>query len=156
MTLLCKGKRVSFEMKNGTKVTPPPGAAMLHDPAGTHWAKCSLLIAAYTDEGLLDDDAHVPGYARAYMGRKYRMRGGHIDTPNKSLDGWQSLGEIHRIYYTRGGTRMPFRFQHPFGKKTFFSVFRGKDTATLYKQGRFYRVQLGRSCLLDDRGIVHP
>lgn len=156
MTLLCKGKRIAFDMKDGRHVAAPAGAAMLHDPVGTNWAKCSLLIASFTDTGPMEDESKAPSYARSYLGRKYRMRDGEVALPNKSLDGWTNEGEIARIWYTRGGTRMPFRFQHPFGKKTFFSLFRGKDSATLYKQGRYYRVQLGRSCLLDDRGIVHP
>ena len=156
MTLLCKGKDVSFKMKEGGTIAAPRGYGMLHDPAGTNWAKCSLLIAPFKDLGRMDDESKAPGYARSYMGRKYHLRSGEVELPNKSLEGWKNEGEIAEIFYTRGGTKMPFRFRHPFGKRTFFSIFRGNDSATLYKQGRYYRVQLGRSCLLDDRGIVHP
>lgn len=153
--LVSKGTRVGFDLKDGEEIDAPAGYGMLHDPTGHHWARCSLLIAPFRRGTVVDPD-EVPSYAKAYLGRKYRPHVGEVTLPNKSLNGWERLGEVGRIWYTRGGTKAPFRFQHPIGKKTAFSIFRGKDTATLYRQGRYYRVQLGRGCVLDDRGIVHP
>jgi hypothetical protein len=153
--LVTKGTRVGFDMEDGQEINAPPGYGMLHDPTGKSWARCSLLIAPFRRGGLAQED-EVPSYARAYLGRRYRPRIGDVVLPEKSLVGWDRLGRVSRIWYTRGGSKAPFRFQHPIGKKTIFSIFRGKDQATLYKKGRYYRVQLGRACVLDDRGIVHP
>jgi hypothetical protein len=155
LTLLCKGTAVSFEMQEGGTVVAGRAKGMFHDPTGRDWAKCSLLIAPYRMEGYAEDD-DVPGYARAYKGRNHRMRHVSLELPDKGLDGWSNEGQIKKLWYTRDGTKRPGRYYHPIGKKTVFSIFRGKDAATLYQKGVYYRVQLGRACLLDDRGIVYP
>ena len=154
--LIAKADALLFEMADGFDIAPPLRDYLLHDPDGEVWPKCSLLVGSFKKgRGVVEDDAK----AKAYFGRQYTMHEGRIELPPRSLNEWSSLGEVERIFYERKGTRAPGRYKHPFGKSLvgrLLSLFRGKDKATLYENGRWLRLELPKGCVVNDLGFVHP
>ena len=133
---------------------------MIHDPSGRLWPKCSLLIAPL---GRSSRDATPEEYEGApayFLGRHHRGRVTELDFPNRS-NGWTEVGQVGRIDYVRGGTKAPGGFRHEVNRpRGIFKVVHllrgGKAPVTLRKQGKFYRLDLPRGCIVDDRGIVYP
>lgn len=153
--LIVKGQKCSFDMKDGGSVTG--AGAMMHDSTGRYWSKCSLLFGTFQRGNRRVPDSEMKGAPRNYLGRTHQGNYGSVNLPPKALSEWEHVGEVKEIWYTRTGKKAPFRFRHPFGKKsTVLSFFKGVGHAQLYKCGRFYRLQLGKNCILDDRGICWP
>jgi hypothetical protein len=151
--LVCKGNRVKFVLKDGTKISAR--GSMLHDPSGRYWAKCSLLIVSFQRSGRLATDDERAGAPREYLGRTHQARVGSVSLPPKPLSEWELVGELDEILYVRPGRKAPGSFFHKFGGRRIETFWR-KGKARLYKLGRSYRVELGHRCLADDRGIVTP
>ena len=155
--LIAKGFDVLFEMHDGRDVLPHPEAAMLHDPEGSLWPKCSLLVMRFThsDAPYDADDSE----AVDYFGKGHELHRGVVDTPPSDLCQWHRVGFVRRIWYYRDGTRYPGDFKHTFGKRSLASLFRSGD-AVLYSRGtgkeKAYRLELPEWCRLDDRGILAP
>jgi hypothetical protein len=149
--IIAKGYAVSFEMKDGSDVDAPRSAAMLHDEKGKHWPKCSMLIMPFRKGGAA---VEMTGDEADYFGGDYDARQGSVTLPPKPLSEWTCLGEVHKIFYERPGKHRGL-FKHEFGKRRLVGLFKtGK--ATLYKRGSALRLELGKSCIADARGIVRP
>lgn len=143
--LIAKGFRVIFKMKGGKTVKPPAGYAMLHDEDGRDWPRCSSIVIPIRVAGGPVKDAK----ARAYFG--HLPAAGRAVLPPRSLSEWTRVGEIDEVLYTRRRPRgLPASHQsdyyHPIEK----------GTATLYRRGRWYRMELGSGCQWNWRGIIKP
>jgi hypothetical protein len=76
--------------------------------------------------------------------------------PPRALDEWERVEEVTRIEYRRSGTKAPGDFFHKFGDGRWFRAFIPGKLPTLYRRGSIYRLELGKGCAWDDRGISHP
>jgi hypothetical protein len=145
---------------HGKKRLLCPRGAMIHDPSGKHWPKCSLLIAPMGRGGRKAKPEEYEGAPKHYLGRTYQAKIVELEFPSASGD-WETIGKIDRIDYVRGGTKAPGGFTHkmnaPRGvyKVTHF-LKGGRADVTLRKSGSYYRLDFPRGCILDDRGIVYP
>jgi hypothetical protein len=159
--LIVKGTRVAFEMTEGGEVVVRPRCGMMHDPQGSSWGKCSLLVGPFNtgrSEPLLEVAAASLKSAQQYFGRNYVVREGSVELPPRALSGWERLGPVDRIWYTRGGTKYPGPFKHPFGRPGVLTrLFKGAGKKPiLYTRGAFLRLEMQSGCMLDDRGILFP
>lgn len=81
--------------------------------------------------------------ARSYFGPNYQATIAVVDVPSGT---WKSVGKVVQIFYQRPG-KYSGRYFHPF--KAGFAP-------ELFKQGRFYKLELANGCIVDDRGYVFP
>lgn len=151
--LIAKGYGVV--LKRDKKTFRPPGA-ILHDPSGTDWPKCSVLIGSFT-RGKRSEVSSKP--AVEYF--NYVPRGGAFRLPARDLKAWKSLGEITYIEYTRPGDKefegeSNLRYDHNFAKVGSGFLTSGKHYPKLYRLGRLYRLELGAGCVINWRGFVSP
>jgi hypothetical protein len=154
--LILKGQHVVFELgRKRVRV-----GAMLHDPEGVSWPECSFLCGPYRSGGRDATDDELKGAPRDYFGRGYKARVGKIELPLRSLDAWEFVGDVTKIYYTRPGTKAPGRFVHkinsPRGFWQVLHFLKGRGEAKLYKRGKFFRLEFSSGCIADDRGIAYP
>lgn len=156
--LICMGREVEFVLKDGREIKAKQTRdGMLRDPSGTYWPKCSLLIAPF------ENGTEASKQAGNYFGRDAEVFEGRVDLPPQSLGEWQELGEVREIFYDRAGTKHPGFFRHEFHKprgmyKLVFLI-KGraaKEPAVLYQHGDYFRLDLPKGCVVDDRGIVVP
>jgi hypothetical protein len=151
--LIAKGDSLLFELANGKDVAPPLRDALLHDPKGEAWPRCSVLVGPFRKgRRVVEDDDD----ARTYFGREYRMLEGSATLPPTGLQSWKRVGEVERIFYRRKGTRAPGRYQHTFGKGVLLRLFKGKGKATLYRHKRWLRLELPGNCTVNWAGFVYP
>lgn len=151
--ILVKGTRVVFDLKDGRSIHAPARAGMLHDPDGSDWKRCSVLVGPFarTREAIEDKKA------THYFGRNYQARACRISLPPKPLsDGWKPIGPLERIWYTRPGTKYPGPFQHKFKRGWLRAIFGLKKRAIVYRRSGWYRIEMPDGCTLDDRGFVSP
>jgi hypothetical protein len=152
---IVKGRSCLFEMVDGSDVRCSGG--MIHDPSGRRWPRRSVLCGPFRSRTRKATDDEYTGAARHYLGGSYGASIGRVDMPPKALGAWDYLGEVDRIYYTRTGRRNPGRYQHQFNKSTALAViFKGRGKVRLYRRGRFVRLELPPSAILDSRGYVWP
>ena len=153
--LTLKGTSVAFELVDGREIDAP-GKGMLHDATGREWPARSVLVGPFKRGRATKD---VSEDARDYLGRTYTIKQGNAKTEivPRGLWSWERVGEVARIYYTRGGTKYPGRFQHPFNKRSSLAVLvKGKGKVTLYQWRGWYRLELPKGAILDSRGFVWP
>jgi hypothetical protein len=151
--LIKKGRACHFIMKEGRGYHA--GGSMLHDPSGRWWPRNSVLCGPFKRQAT-KSDVEMTTEGRHYLGKRQAVAY-VIDTPSKALGGWQYLGEIEEIRYTRTGRKKPGRYYHVYNKPgALFTMLKGKGKARLYRLGRYYRVELPRSAVLDARGFVYP
>jgi hypothetical protein len=152
--LIAKGRSCLFEMVDGSDVRCSGG--MLHDPSGRWWPKKSVLCGPFRQRMRPVDDDEYDGDAKHYLGSSHKASIGSIDTPPKPLAGWDYLGEVDRIFYTRTGRKNPGRYQHKFNGKGFTTLIKGNGRVRLYRRGRYCRLELPRGAILDSRGFLWP
>jgi hypothetical protein len=145
------GYRSDLHLKDGDWRKPP--GPMLYDPSGRAWPSCSLLFASFTKGGLERDP---PSDAVDFYGRRYEVHRGTISMPTRDLGAWRKIGPVEELEYTRPGTKAPGDFGHLFGKRRWQTLYKASCFPVLYVLGRAYRLELGRGCVVDERGIVHP
>jgi hypothetical protein len=138
MTIIVKGEKVVFRMKDGSQVRPPAGYGMIHDPDGKQLPKCVVFVGPVKRT---QQPVESKGAAKAYFG-KLQLRKAIIARPGGS---WKPIGECVEILYVRKG-RYAGSYFHPFKK---FSP-------VLSRCGRYYRLELRNGCIVDDRGFVFP
>lgn len=143
----------------GKRMVSPRGS-MIHDPSGRAWPKCSLLIAPGGRGSRAAKPEEYEGAPKNFLGRQHRAKIRELEFPAASGE-WTVVGQVTRIDYVRGGTKAPGGFQHSVNKprgvyKIVHLLKGGKAPVTLRKNGRFYRLDLPRGCIVDDRGIVYP
>lgn len=151
-----KGTSVWFKLEDGKRVSAPRGAALLHDPSGKQWNKCSALVAPFRTNVRPATEAEMKGAPSEYLGRSYRASVGTLEVPPRRLSEWERIGVVKEIRYTRGGTKAPGKFFHPFNKRVLMFAFTAGDRAVLYRRGNAMRLEMGSGCIWDDRGIVRP
>lgn len=149
--IAAKGYDVSVVLVGGKTVKAPRGAALLHDEDGAAWPRCSALIALFrtTREPL----GATPQWVRGYFGAAHTLRRGSVVLPPRSLSGWTLVGRCESVDYRREGVHAD-EYTHPFGE-------RGGATwltrhPKLFRLGRDLRIELGRGCVWNWRGIVRP
>jgi hypothetical protein len=156
------GTCVTFVLKDGGEIDARKRDALLYDPSGRYWPRCSLLVAGFDRGGGVARDATKE--ARAFYGRSATIRAGTLEmVPPLDLSAWARLGPLESIFYERRGTKAPGYFRHEFNKprglwKLIFAI-KGrsvKQPAVLYNLRSLYRVELPEGCIVDDRGIVAP
>lgn len=157
--MICLGTRVSLVLPGG-EVRRRRGS-LLYDPAGKDWPRCSLLVAPFERSGA--DAGRVPAFARKWFGEEYEPSRGSVRLPERDLSAWHSIGEVERLYFTRGGD-VPEEegvspdMDHPFGSAGVFgrALFLGGAKPVAYVLGDATRVELGSGCALTRRGIERP
>lgn len=146
--LIARGHDVSFVMADGRDIEV--SGALLHDSSGKAWPKCSALIATFKRGPAVEMDAE----SKDYFGRGYDAHEGRVELPPRDLKAWKLVGEVKKIFYERTG-RHHGLFQHEMGKRRLWAFFKS-GKATLYRLGRAYRLELGKGCIWDSRGLVFP
>jgi hypothetical protein len=149
---MCDGRRIK------------PGGTMMHDPSGKAWPAKSLLIGPFRagTHGRVPDE-HYEGAPEYYLGRGYRARYGTVRLPPRALRRWQFVGYVSRggpedgeIRYHRRGSRAPGGFYHPWNRRSLMTLIHGHGRVRLYRLGSFYRLEMPRGAVVDDRGFVWP
>jgi hypothetical protein len=152
--LICKGTEVLIELVGGGDVL---GEALLHDPTGKWWPSRSCLIGSFDKFPAAAKPKEAPKEAAQYLGRSYVIRAGSVALPPRAIGQWDKIGQVEAIYYRRQGTKARGRFRHRFNQGLSLSaLIKGEGKATLYQHGRWYRLELPRTAILDDRGFVWP
>jgi hypothetical protein len=152
MTLICKGTSSSFSLQEGRKrVGAPRGAALLHDPSGAAWPKCSVLFMSFNRTAETVTMTKDAGY---YLGEDYEARKGKCTLPPRALAEWETIGLVKMIWYTRTGIYAPGRYKHPFGVERKL-LFRG-DLPMLRRYEQSMRLDLASGCVVNYRGFVWP
>jgi hypothetical protein len=144
--LIAKGYGVRFVMEHGS-VRPARTHALLHDPSGRVWPKCSGLVSPFRKTGDEINDSTAKSYFGLFSDAPRR---GILVMPPRALSEWRFSGYVEEIEYSRfrpDGLRSSHRddYFHPF-----------KGDALLYRRGGLFRIELGRGCLWNWRGIVRP
>jgi hypothetical protein len=139
--LMVKGYAVRLVLANGKSLRA--GGAMMHDPGGRDWPRCSVLIGSFTRGSEPVSDLGT----RQYYGPGYQARKGSANVPDsKAIDSWRLVGEASQIFYKRTGNIYGGQlFRHKFSRPV-----------RIYKQGRWTRLELGTFCSLGPRGFVSP
>jgi hypothetical protein len=149
--LIAKGYRAGFRLVGKKTIfAPPRGAAMLHDPSGRDWPRCSVLFASFSRSGSSLGRSNPT--AVEYFG--YDPKAGSLTVPPKTLSDWKYLGEVEYIRYDRPGTKYKGRYDHHFKGTGWFGF--KSSFPRLYRRGRVYRLDLGSGCDISWRGFVFP
>jgi len=151
--LTAKGYEVAFRKRskgkaNGRIIRPPKSFALAHDPSGSDWPRCGLLVLPFRRLG--DDVSYKP--AEEYFG--YDPQGGACRVPPKDLKHWHFVSEIDGIDYWRPGIDYEGDYEHYF--KARGHLFGPKEKPLLFRIGKVYRLELGSGCVVNWRGIVTP
>lgn len=155
--LIVKGSRVSFDLVDGRKLDAPSESGMMHDPTGTSWPKCSVLVAPFAKGTRVASSKE----SESYFGSDYQSHQGSVDLPERSLKGWEKVGDLKEVWYRRQGGRFlkpngrPDDFRHAF-HKGLAALFGKKKSAVLYRKGPLFRIEMRRGCVLNFRGFVSP
>lgn len=157
--LTVKGTRIRLHMAEGGPLIRPRGA-MMHDPTGKAWPKNSLLLGPFKKEGKPVNPRNYEGAPKEYLGRNYNPKEGSVNLPPKGLAAWEDVGVVERIDYVRPGSKAPGRYTHKFntprGVYHILHAVKGKRRVMLRRCGQFYRLDLGKGAIADDRGIAFP
>lgn len=156
--LIAKGYRVALHKAGRTRKFKrlPVRYAILHDPDGTDWPKCSVLIAPFTRSGIPDVENKD-----AFDYFNYQPRGGHFTLPPKRLGEWQRIEEIDAITYIRPGDKeglgKNLSYGHEFTNEGGWFIFKKEiGYPVLYKRGHAYRLEFPSGCVISWRGFVFP
>jgi len=127
----------------GNPIVIPSGYGLVFDPSGRSLDRSSLYVGPIvtTDERV----EKLPPFAKDWFGSDYEARKAHVDIPSS---GWDSHAHVVAITYFRpGGDRRGYSddWFHEFSRPV-----------SLFKQGRWYRMDLGRGCKITWRGIERP
>jgi hypothetical protein len=156
--IVVKGTHVAFDLKGRSHDRERPdivcraSLGLMRDPEGMRWPRCSALIGPFGKGGPVVESA----YARKWVGKGVTTRQGSVALPPKDLSAWKTLGEVETLYYLRPGTRAPGMYRHAFNKDVLSRLVFGRRKVMLRKHGRFYRLDMGDRCTIDDRGFVFP
>ena len=151
--LAVKAHEVRFELVSGRLVRAPKRDGMIHDEDSASWPRCSVLVGPYVRG---TRDAHLDGKAKRYYGPGYQGQSSEITLPPRDLGDWTELGQVRRIFYVRAGNIFGgTRFKHKFKAKVLDWLFRRKP-ATLYRHGKWLRLELPGGCVVNWRGFVAP
>jgi hypothetical protein len=153
--MLCRGTRVILELTEGRDIKPPAGYGLLHDTEGKEWPKNVVLLGPFRRGGKTEE---VPSRVRYYLGRTHIIHQGHAATESlpRELSAWKEVGKLRVLYYCRGGTKGPGCAHHKLNKSIIDRLLHGRGTVTVYKHGRWYRLQFPRNARMDDRGFLYP
>jgi hypothetical protein len=162
--LITKGFRVSFVLTSGKTIRPPASYALMHDEDGADWPYCSGLVAPLkttSKQPVRSEKAALYFGYEPYRGTALIPSG-----DDRRLSSWKKVGDVAEILYTRrrsGGAPASHKgdYYHSIRQKKpgiLAAVLRlGLPAgATLYRQGRLYRIELARGCVWNWRGIVSP
>jgi hypothetical protein len=149
--LIAVGWSVRIPLLEGGTATGAPHAALLHDPTGRHWSKCSGLVTTITKRGEACDDER----ALKYLGTTAHQ--GTAALPPRDLGAWKMIGHAASILYSRHGKNAG-KYEHEFGQHRVagFVVGVSDSGPRVYARGAALRIELGAGCVWDERGIVAP
>lgn len=160
MSLVSLGRRVALIMADGSLSKPRSQAAILYDPSGMYWPRCSVLVCSFVRNGTT---MKLDGFTKDWFGRDYDLREGSANLPPRDLARWREVGAVAKILYTRGsGDRRPAKaagdYEHQFGGKSIFDIFTftRPELPILYRYGAALRLELGKRCHVTGRGFVAP
>ena len=146
MTILVKGGEVDLILVDdeenylsGNTIVLPAGYGMCHDESGRNLPKCSLFFGPI--QTTAERVSKLPKNAAQYFGGDYEGLKARIDVPSGK---WNSVGRVKEILYYRPG-RYEGDWRHEF-----------EVPVALFRQGRWYRMQLPRGCVVTWRGIEKP
>lgn len=137
-----KGRRVAFEMEGGRIHTLPPSYGMIHDPTGKFFPKCHVFFGPYQRT---ETPVSKTSLETAYYGSNYPGKEARLELPRGP---WRIVGNVVQIFYWRPG-RHEGAYFHPFATQT-------QRPLQLAQSGRFYRLSLPESCVVNERGFVWP
>lgn len=144
-------QKVAVKLVGVRKRVYLPGAG-LHDETGRYWPKCSVLISSFNK---LDTPVDPNDEAADYFGADFETLEGRVTLPPKAISEWKEVGEIEVLFYVRDGLYAPGGYHHAIGKRRMWNLWRSGE-AFLYRYGGAHRVELGKGCIVDSRGVVHP
>jgi hypothetical protein len=154
VSLIVKGKSVSFDLIDGSKVDAPAAWGMIHDPTGRKWKRTSVLVMPFEKLG---EETEGDSHSQDYLGRTHLTRVGDVRLPPKSFGDWKLEGEVSEIWYVRTGRKYGGkRFRHRFNAPSLARFFKGKGRVRLYSRSGSYRLELPRGASVDGRGYVWP
>ena len=143
MTVLVKGSKVVFLMKDGSKIRPSAGCGIIHDPDGQAFNRCVVYVGPVVHTRRKPNS--IPSKATRYYGRNYAPHVVQVQVP---IDGpWREIGEVVEILYERTrGSQYEGKYFHIFKRRS----------PRLSRCKGYYRLELQDGCIVDDRGFVFP
>jgi len=148
------GHHVAFELRDGQEVILPVGYGLFYDADAEDMPRCVVVAGAYRQTGR---PMEVTRNVEKFFGEEYTARAGKTSVDLGALarrqGGWRELGDVAKVFYIRGGKRAPGPYHHDFKDRQFW-VFSAKTT--LEQSGRWYRLTLPGTCVINDRGFVAP
>lgn len=143
MTVLVKGSKVIFKMKDGRVIRARPSFGIIHDPDGQAFDRCTFYVGPVVHTRRRPDS--VPSKAIRYYGRSYQPHVIQVEVPTHGT--WKELGEVVEILYERTrGSQYAGKYFHIFKQRS----------PKLSKNKSYYRLELQGGCIADDRGFVFP
>ena len=141
-SIVVKGSKVIFLMKDGSKIRPKSSAGIIHDTDGEVFDRCVVFVGPY--KKTRKKPASVPSKATRYFGSQYQPHECIVNIPSGP---WKYLGEVVQILYERTkGSKYAAKYFHVFKSRS----------PRLSKSGSYYRLNLQDGCIVDDRGFVFP
>jgi hypothetical protein len=143
MTVLVKGYKVIFKMKDGSRITARSSYGIIHDPEGQVYDRCTVYVGPVVHTKRRPNA--VTSKAKRYYGSKYQPHVVQVEVPTHGP--WKPCGEVVEILYERTkGSQYEGKYFHIFKR---FSP-------KLLKCKSYYRLELQGGCIVDDRGFVFP
>ena len=156
--LLVKGDHITLTLADGRTATPPNGYGLMHDvdgPGPKMIPRNVFLIGPFTKGGRASDK-DVSWEAEKYLGRGYKVCKGSVNLPDRdarfSAEDWTFMGLVRRIDYMRTG-EMRVGVHHVFKDRQFVVI---PVSTKLMRRGRWFRLQLPATCIINERGFVRP
>jgi hypothetical protein len=141
-TIVVKGSKVIFLMKDGSKIRPKSSFGIIHDTGGEVFDRCVIFVGPYKKTRKKAEKP--PTAATRYFGSNYTQHECIVNIPSGP---WKYLGEVVQILYERTkGSKYAAKYFHVFKTKS----------PRLSKCGSYYRLNLQDGCIVDDRGFVFP
>lgn len=143
---LVMGTLVSFDMRDGRQFDAPDRAGLMYCTVGSAWPRCVLMVGPFRRGGETDN---ISLAARKWLRDDYQPNEGRIDTPPST---WREVGELERIWYLRTGALNVY-VKHKFKKRQLLVI---PVKTTLSRAGKWWKIQLPGTCIINERGIVSP
>ena len=135
--LVARGYHVGVFLEDGRAVKCAAGSEILHDEQGVNWHREEVLVMPYRKTG--KTLTRVPAKVRKHFGDGYDPKKGVVTLPPRRLSGWEEVGLVERIEYTRRGD-LADDYEHSFGERRGMFKFGSGKKPVLYKRGEVLRI----------------